>query len=324
MEGKELISIIIPVYNVENYLERCIQSVIKQTYSEIEIILVNDGSTDDSGDICDYYMNIDKRINVIHKNNGGLSDARNSGLDFAKGKYITFVDSDDCIRSDYIEYLYKLLRKNSAQISICQYVKFYDSEPIIIREKEKIRVWNKEEAICNLLYQRGVEMSAWGKLYHKNLFNTIRFPKGKLHEDVAVMYRIFDLAEIVVCSSCKKYFYFQRTNSIVNVEFSPNRMDYIFFTRKCIKFISLKYPCMYNAAVSRHFSACFQLLLSASKNRNKPTKEIEELKSEIRKFRKLVLKDRNARIINRVAAFFSYVSIDMVSKLSGVIVKLKK
>ena len=120
MNKQDLISVIVPVYNVENYLKRCLDSIINQTYQNIEIILIDDGSTDNSGNLCEDYKKIDNRIKVVHKTNGGLSDARNTGIKKAKGKYITFVDSDDYVEYDYVEYLYNLIKKYDTNISFCK------------------------------------------------------------------------------------------------------------------------------------------------------------------------------------------------------------
>ena len=190
----ELISIVVPVYNVEKYLGTCVESILKQTYSNIEVILVDDGSTDCSGKMCDHYMGQDERIKVIHKKNGGLSDARNKGIIQAEGEYITFIDSDDVVSSDYVEYLYNILEENDGDIAICNPVHCYPNEKIVFEQETFKRVYKAEDAIVEMLYQKSFLVAAWGKLYKKDYFEEIEFPKGMLFEDSAVMYKMMNLS----------------------------------------------------------------------------------------------------------------------------------
>lgn len=177
---KELISVIIPVYNVEKYLNKSIESVIKQTYKELEIILVDDGSTDSSGKICDEFAQKDDRIKVIHKKNGGLSDARNAGISEAKGKYLGFIDSDDYIDKNFYEILYNVLKKYNSDISICKHRETYtDYEENTSKLEIKEQVFNTEQALKELLLFGEVNNYAWNKLYKKELFNEINYPVGK-------------------------------------------------------------------------------------------------------------------------------------------------
>ena len=155
----ELISIVVPVYNVEKYLGTCVESILKQTYSNIEVILVDDGSTDCSGKMCDHYMGQDERIKVIHKKNGGLSDARNKGIIQAEGEYITFIDSDDVVSSDYVEYLYNILEENDGDIAICNPVHCYPNEKIVFEQETFKRVYKAEDAIVEMLYQKSFLVS---------------------------------------------------------------------------------------------------------------------------------------------------------------------
>ena len=332
---KPLISVIVPVYNVEHFLRYCVDSIIEQTYKNIEIILIDDGSTDASGTICDEYEKKDFRIKVIHKENGGLSDARNKGMQKACGEYYAFVDSDDFIARDYIAYLFELIDKNKAQISVCGYLKFYNynimpqqrskmrgsnfldfgfrrNERMETNTKNKVCVYQTEEAIFHLLYQNGIVTAAWGKLFHRSLFDKIAFPIGKLHEDIAIIYQLFDNADKVVCSKAEKYFYFQRNNSIKNSAFNQQRMDYIFFTKECIQYMAKVHPNLWKAAVSRHFSACFELLTCIENNRKIYPDVYKELVGEIKKYRRIVMLDCNARQKNRLAAAGTYLSLRTV------------
>ena len=210
-----LVSIIVPIYKVEQYLRRCLDSIINQTYTNLEIILVDDGSPDNCPQICDEYAAKDKRIVVIHKENGGLSDARNVGLDISKGEYISFVDSDDWVSLDYINELYSSLIKVHADIAIINHKHVTD---ILINENERkhpLKIFLKQQALFKLIvkqYQPFV--TSWGKLYRKELFKNIRFPVGKCHEDEFTSHLLINAASKVVYLNRILYFYYQRPNSI--------------------------------------------------------------------------------------------------------------
>lgn len=224
---EELISIIVPVYNVEKYLEKCVKSIIKQTYKNIEIILVDDGSKDNSGKICDELEKIDNRIKVIHKENGGLSDARNAGLKIATGKYIGFVDSDDYIKEDMFETLYKLNKENNSDISIVSYYEIYNERVISVRESKELEILNKIEAIKELLIDTKIQSYAWNKLFKKELFNNIEFPTNKNFEDIATTLLLFEKANKIVLLEDPKYYYVRRDDSIVGVKNYKTYKDYL-------------------------------------------------------------------------------------------------
>ena len=224
------ISIIVPVYNVEKYLCKCIESILGQTFTDFELILVNDGSTDRSGEICDKYKYVDKRIKVIHKENGGLSSARNAGIDIAEGEYIGFIDSDDWIDLNMYNKLYNLAILNGADITQCNFQKVYDEATINEDSIEQnIRIINKNEALKDLLECRELYIQSvvtWNKVYKKYLFENIRFPEGKIHEDEFTTYKVFDKANKLVRTNEKLYFYRQTPNSIMNSKFNKKRLDY--------------------------------------------------------------------------------------------------
>lgn len=255
-----LISVIIPVYNVENYLEKCIESVINQTYENLDIILIDDGSKDNSGVICDDYKNKDSRIRVIHKENGGLSDARNVALDVTKGSYITFIDSDDYVTNDYVEYLYNLIKKTGSDISMCCFQKIYTENEVLVNKTELIEVLKKREAIESYLYQRKFTASAHCKMYKKELFMTIRYPKGYYYEDMAVICNVLDLCEYIAISNQKKYFYIQRNDSIMGERFNNKKMHRIEIAEEIRRFINNNYSDLYSAACARCFLAAVQTI----------------------------------------------------------------
>lgn len=223
----DLISVIVPIYNVEKYLENCLQSIISQTYKELEIILVDDGSTDNSGKIADNYSNLDCRVISVHKSNGGLSDARNAGLDIAKGKYIMFVDSDDYIPVDCIEYLYSSLIASNSSISIGRLKTTCNQDEKEYDVEKKSFIYDRNESINQLLYANKYSVAAPGKLYLASLFDDIRFPIGKLHEDVFTTYKVFLKANRVFYGDKIVYYYYHRPGSIMLSEFSIKRLHII-------------------------------------------------------------------------------------------------
>lgn len=238
---EDLISIVVPVYNVKIYLEECINSIIVQSYKNIEIILVDDGSTDESSKMCDEFAKKDNRIKVIHKKNGGLSDARNAGIDIAKGKYICFVDGDDYISKDYIESLYNNLKKYDVDISACGYLEEYDNGKIINRNKKNVKLnLNREDALKYLCIFGYYSNSACNKLFKIELFNDIRFPYGEIFEDNKTMYKIFDKIKKLYYNSEEKYYYRQRVGSITKK--NNKNVEAINSIKIIYEFIEKKYP----------------------------------------------------------------------------------
>lgn len=260
---KNLITVVVPIYNVEKYLNKCIESILKQTYTNLEIILVDDGSTDNCGKICDEFADKDKRIIVIHKKNGGLSDARNTGINIAKGKYITFIDSDDFITENAIELLYNNIVKYRKEISVGLINTFTNENGIKINKKnEIIWVYDREQAMEQLLYNSIYTSSTAGKLFETKLFKNIRFPYGKKYEDLATVYKLVFESNGVVISNQIVYNYFTaRQGSIMNEKFSPTRMDALYYTEDILKFIKEKIPDIEDAAIIRLVIECRDILV---------------------------------------------------------------
>lgn len=224
---EKLISIIVPVYNVEKYLERCINSITNQTYKNIEIILVDDGSKDNSGKMCDELKQKDTRIKVIHKENGGLSDARNAGLKIASGEYVGFVDSDDYIENDMFETMYNLTQKYNSDISIVSFYELYKGKVIGVRDSKNLEELDKIEAIKELLIDTKIQSYAWNKLFKKELFEGIEFPTNKNFEDIATTLLLFERANKVVLLEEPKYYYVRRDDSIVGTRNYKTYKDYL-------------------------------------------------------------------------------------------------
>ncbi|SEL73257.1 Glycosyl transferases group 1 [Butyrivibrio sp. ob235] len=220
-----VISIIVPVYNVEKYLDRCVDSIEKQIYRNLEVILVDDGSTDSSGDICDKYAKLDPRIKVIHQENQGLSAARNSGLEIAKGELVFFLDSDDYIEPETIESMAQKMVKDHADIVACG-IKLTGDKNEIFTSSE-CGMWSGHEAVIQMMRTNNVCSVAWNKLYKRNLFNSIRFPAGMLHEDEATTYKLLYKAKLVSYTPETFYCYFQRSNGIMGEKISERSRHFI-------------------------------------------------------------------------------------------------
>jgi glycosyltransferase involved in cell wall biosynthesis len=307
---KHLISIIVPIYNVEKFLIRCIESLVNQTYKDIEIYLVDDGSTDNCPQICDTYAKKDPRIKVIHKENGGLSDARNVAIDVYSGEFILFVDSDDFIASDTVELLYTTMAENNSDISTCSFINHYKDDATTIEDEiNHCLVLDKEPALENMLYQHNVTTSAWGKLYKKSLFASgIRYPKGKICEDLDTTYKLFSLAKSVTINSSRKFYYQQRLDSIINAHFTKKRMDALDFAQNQLEFIRTEYPAIVSSATNRYFMEAIFIITQIPFNQFED--ERKKCKNIIELHRWTVLMDKKSRLIYRFYALLSLLGVN--------------
>ena len=257
---KPIISVIVPVYNVEKYVSKCLDSILKQTLKDIEIIVVDDGSTDNSGSICDRYAEQDKRIRVFHKENGGLSSARNYGIDRAKGEYIGFIDSDDYIEDDMYEVLFDLILKFDADISMCAIYYVYPKTVINKSTDNEIFVVSNEEAIKIVLEAKINTVNAVNKLYRKELFNQVKYPIGKIAEDAFVIVKLLQQCNRVAITTEKKYYYIHRSDSITTSRFNPKDCDTIEAHRQNYDIISKHFPKLEKIAKTRICWANFFVL----------------------------------------------------------------
>lgn len=254
----ELVSVIVPVYNVEQYLNKCVDSIINQTYGNIEIILVDDGSADNSGKICDKYSLNDKRVKVIHKSNGGLSDARNRGIDISRGKYLAFIDSDDWIEPDMIEKMYNNAIENNADISICQYEIVRSREATIDNNPGKTIVYEGTDAILAMYKEAVFASHACNKLYKRELFAGIRYPVGKLYEDQFTTYKLIWNSKRIVYTEKKYYYYYMRNDSIVNKRFDERDLHVLHATEGVAEFFKVRFkevvPYIYYAWINNYIT----------------------------------------------------------------------
>ena len=300
-----LISVIVPIYKVEEYLDKCVDSIVNQTYTNLEIILVNDGSPDNCPKMCDEWSKKDSRIKVIHKENGGLSDARNAGIDIANGDYITFIDSDDYIELNYVEFLYNNLIQNNADISMGkQYVKYPNKT--LNTGSGNIYVLNPHDCLEKMLYGEDFDVSAWAKLYKRELFKDIRYPKGRIFEDAATTYKLIDKSNMVVLNSQPIYNYIMRENSIINAEFKENKFELITSTFEMTDYINNKYPDLNKACARRNMYAYLSTLMQLAKSKNKNKEYLNRLMTYIKKNRKSILKDKRIPKRDRFSLVSTY------------------
>lgn len=240
-KNKPLISVVVPVYKVEKYLKKCVESILAQSYTNLEIILVDDGSPDNCGKLCDEISKKDSRIRVIHKQNGGLSSARNAGIDIAQGEYIGFVDSDDTIEPYMYEKLYGAIYNDKTKLAVCAVNYVYENGEVL-RKKSVGRdmTFDFYHAMIEMNTHRIFDMGAWSKLYHRELFENLRFPVGKLSEDYYIMFRIFDRAQKISYVDTACYNYLQRKNSITrSVKINH---DHEYAAKEQMEYLDEKHP----------------------------------------------------------------------------------
>ena len=236
-----IISIIVPIYNVGKYLPRCIESILNQTFNNFELILVNDGSTDNSGVVCDDYAKKDTRIKIVHKSNGGVSSARNAGLYVAKGEYIGFVDPDDYIDKNMYEKLYRLCIDNNSDIAICRFNREINGKIQNKESTEEIIELNNMEAMNELFKGNLYRFSLCNKLFSKKCFNDVLFPEGRIHEDLSTTYKLFANSKKAVYIDYYGYIYVKRENSILTSTYNEKRLQAFIGWDEIIEFIDKNY-----------------------------------------------------------------------------------
>lgn len=298
MNDQYLVSIIVPVYNVSCFINQCVSSICHQTYKNIEILLIDDGSTDDSGKLCDEWAARDGRCRVIHKSNGGLSDARNVGLDNISGDYVTFVDSDDAVASNYVERLIGVALSSDVTISICDLVHCQQLDDVQYTLSEENIIYSPREAIEELLYQRSFLVAACGKMFHISCFEQIRFPVGMLFEDSAIMYELFEAADKIGYQPSGLYAYVHRCDSITTRLFSRKDLD--IWTICCQieeHYESCGVPDLIDAAKAYKMSAALRLYLNAGNDF-----DLSEIEAWIKQNALSVFQNKKARRKNRIAS----------------------
>ena len=250
-----------PIYKVEKYLRRCIDSILAQTYKNIEVILVDDESPDKCGLICDEYAKKYPFVKVIHQKNMGLSGARNSGTKVAGGDYVTFVDSDDFVTPDYVEYLLSLITLYDADVSVARFVYQYDNKPMKECQKtEYSECLTPVQALSRMNYNQGFSVTAWAKLYKRELVLRYPYPVGRIYEDIATTYKIIGDSQRVAYGNQQIYYWIQRVESIMHASFNEKQYDGILSASEQLHYIREKFPEAEGAAKFRYAAKCVELM----------------------------------------------------------------
>lgn len=308
MGSEELVSVIVPVYKVEEYLRECVDSIINQTYKNLEIILVDDGSPDKCGEICEEYARNDSRITVYHKENGGLSDARNYGIARSHGEFLTFVDSDDVIKENFVETLLGLIHKYDADVATAPFMRFSNYTDWGGAKLRRDYCASTHDILREMLYQRKFDHSSCGKVYSREAWGDTEFPKGMYYEDAATTYKIIFRSRRIALTDEILYGYRSRPGSIMKATVSPKMLHIIPVTQQYYSAVAERFPDLKRAASSRAFSLNRSVYLYfpfSSKN------ERMQVWAEMKKYRSAIIFDNQARKRERIAALLSYLGADL-------------
>lgn len=324
MDSNPLISVIIPVFKVERFLVRCVNSVLNQTYNNLEIILVDDGSPDECPRICDRYMDIDTRIKVIHKPNGGQGSARNMALDIIKGKYVSFLDSDDMWDKDFIEFLYNKIVKYNADIAISNYRHSDEQDNCIktITAGTGTKIYSGDEAMRVALYWKEFGVAPWAKLFKSELWQNVRFKEDRIYEDLATTYLIYNMAEKVVFSDVAKMSYRIRANSDIHQAFNAKKIRILDSANEILDYCIKNVPSAIKAAKSREVAtACFIYFRIPDNELKKYQDTVERCKRIIKCYRFEVMRDKQSRKKTRMGAALSYLGFGFERKVFHAFIK---
>lgn len=313
------ISVVVPVYKVEEYLDTCINSIITQTFRDLEIILVDDGSPDRCGEICEEYAKKDTRIKVIHKANGGLSDARNVGFEASSGEFISFIDSDDYIHPTMLQKLYEVCRKNNLKMAGCDFQYIFDNSDTVISGSTGItEVLSAEEFFLRIIdTHKFLEMTAWNKLYHRSLFaNGVRYPKGKLFEDQGTTYRfVFQNEKIAHVSEPLYSYRKQRAGAITSQNYSLREKDRIEMTSHMVEYVKKYHPNIVTEVITYKVINCNLGILNTMIKAGAKDKEmISELKKDTLKNMTYVIKS-NVTGVKKIQIVISAISFELYKSL---------
>lgn len=297
-----LISVIVPIYNVEKYLARCVDSIVNQTYKNLEIILVDDGSPDLCPQMCDDYAEKDSRIKVVHKKNGGLSDARNAGMAVSTGEYISFIDSDDYVSDDFFECLLDVMNKENSDIAECSVVKFYEDNRFDeLSDDLSVKTYDTQDAMSALIAENPFHQHVWNKLYKTELVKDIPYAVGKLNEDEFWTYQVFGRANKVSKLNKTMYYYFQRNSSIMGVGYNIRRLDALEGKANRQKYIENNFPDLSMQAKIDLYGSCMFAYQSVLKfmsgaDKKKALSIIKKYKNNCNlSFDEIKLADKSAR-----------------------------
>lgn len=322
-----MVSVIVPIYNVEKYLEDCLLSLKNQNFDDYEVLLIDDGSSDNSSQIAKKFAEDNKRFFYFKKENEGLSSARNYGIDRANGEWLMFVDSDDMVSSDYIKVLYNLVISHKCLLGVCKFSRFRDIIPPSIDENKSVDVCSSNFYLKEMFSSNF--MVACNKIYHKSLFTSIRYPYKKIHEDFATTYKIIDLVDNLVITSKSLYFYRINECSITKSKIKVNKIDLLEICKEQIIYFKQKSVENKNAyhrilkKVSNNFFVCFGTLVSYSQdnyeNYSEFYAEIQKFYSENYKF----LKTLPLSFANKIILLFSFKKIEILKFFAIIKRKIK-
>lgn len=307
MNPEPLISVIVPVYNAGAFLDQCLESIVNQTYRHLEILVVDDGSTDGSGEKCDRWAERDERIRVIHQPNGGHSAARNTGLDNIMGPQMAMVDSDDVLHPQFFSTLLDLMQTHQADIAVGGYLPFFGNAPEFqdpIKDSDT-RLLDQHEALLAVFYQQGLTHSPWGRLFKASLFDGIRFPLGIIYEDLAIIYPLLQHCQRVATTSQVLYGYRQHESNSMRV-FSPRRTAVLDVCEKLEQQMQVDNPQYLRAVRSRLLSAYFNILLLSNQDKSGDYKQLQERCWQgIKRLRRDCFFDTNVRKKNKLGIIAS-------------------
>ncbi len=322
MTSQPLISVIVPVYNVEQYLDQCLESIVSQTYPRLEILVVDDGSTDGSGDMCDRWAERDSRICVTHQPNGGLSAARNTALDRMSGEHVIMVDSDDVLHPDAAACLLSAMERHQADIVVGDHV-IVDEKATpqwpdtVATDPDGDRAYSQSEALLAIFYQQGLTHSAWARIYRASLFDGIRYPVGQLYEDLAVIYPLLKKCDKVVKIPQVVYGYRQRESSILG-HFSPKRADILNICESLERHTLVEDNQYHSAVRSRLMSAYFNILLLSNQDKSGDHKQLQDrCWKGIKRLRGKCILDSDMRMKNRLGVIASYLGRSFLCSVVG-------
>lgn len=314
------VSVIVPVYQVEQYLARCVESLLAQTYQEYEILLVDDGSRDAGGRMCDEYAKKHERVKVIHQENQGLGPARNNGVKYARGEYIVFVDSDDYVSEDYLEYLVYLTGKYHTKLTAVGGVSVWDDkkeERVFENPVDTEECLDTSEALKRMCYSRGFGVAAWGKLYHRSLVERFPYP-ACVHEDLATTYKIVSACEKIACSAKTGYFYYQRSSSLMHARVEEKHLYGITAAQEQLRYMEKYYPEVVPAAEYRCAGKLLEYIPRLLDRTAESKKVFCRIRREMKKYCRNILKNPEAETpfkIRCVAVSAGYRATETVWKL---------
>jgi len=321
---KPFISVIVPVYRVEQYLKKCVYSLLAQTYDNYEILLIDDGSDDNCPRMCDQYGKMDDRVKVFHKKNGGLSDARNYGIQRMQGTHAVFVDSDDYVTNTYLADLAKLVEEYNADIAIIKAIAVNEEGNILEFSKSsgKIEKLSVAEALKRMLYRQGFGVAAWGKIYSKEIIKKYPYPIGIYYEDLATTYKMISNSGLIVYWDKINYYYVQRSGSIIHRKPSEKELAGIDLAEEIIRYMECSYPEVVSAAICRYNAKILEYIPCLMTNTSDNIRTYKFLRSKLLKYYQAIMMDSNISKNTKIrssAVILGYMPTILVWKSSNFI-----